>query len=550
MRLLSENNINFPRVFRYPGEIFYFGHEINPYLIMNEEINGQPGDGKVPSATKEEAVENHAEEITEVIIGQTEEEVTPPVGYEDLSDIEDMALLRRMAEEEHNPSAMFQLGYNYHEGQHCGQDYKMAMVWYQKAAAYGHAVAQYNLSLLYANGTGVKVDKRKAFYYAQSGAIGGYPLAQVNTGYYYLNGFGISRNIKGALYWSVEAADNGEETAAENVELIRNNFKLTDQGDLAPKAYRRGLLPALFIVISALLGVWMTIGYLSDLKLTYDKFSVVLAILQGLTLLSGSVMLFLRKKEGLYAILANVILYMIYIAVAQSGDGFLIAFNIPVLVGLFLRGKDGESLYSTCMQNTGIGQFFEEVGYGPEYEPVSPRTTLYKALSIASIAVLAFITFILILNMIRGWTGFSMEVNMFKSPLTPFLWVVGFILGLKQKTESYKTYDVYENKYTGEKRYEESGDITDSMMGGIMMPLIQRFILIPLAIAAVIYYAIYLLVKIISGILPYCVLILAVAGLVGLLLFYLRNGFKKQRLYIMAVISFGLALMMTCLWLV
>lgn len=523
--------------------------KLTPYLIMNEEINRQPGYEEVPSAVEELTVENCIEEVTEVKIEEANEAGPVPEGYEDLSDIADMAVLGRMAEEEHNVSAMFQLGYNYHDGKNCGQDYKLASEWYHRAAAYGHAVAQYNLSLLYANGWGVKEDSRKAFYYVQSGAIGGYPMAQVNTGYYYLNGYGVSRNIKGALYWSLEAAENGEETAAENVELIRNNFKLTEDGDLDPKAYRRGFLPSLFIIISALLSLFVVLKTVGRFGPYGDNLGYSLLLLQGLALLTGSVMLFLRKKEGIYALLANLVLFMVYMAVAERGDGFVIAFSLPVLVGLFVRGKDGESLYTTCIQNSGIGQFFEEVGYGPDFEPVAPKTKLYKALSIASIAVLAFISLTLIIGMIRGWTGFSMEGNMFKSPLTPFLWVVGFILGLKQKTESYKFYDVYESS-SGSKRYEESHDMTDAMMGSVIMPLLQRFVLIPLAIAAVIYYALYLLVKIVSGILPYLMLVIAVAALGGLLMFYFRNGFKRQRIYIMGAISLGLALMMTCLWLV
>ena len=57
------------------------------------------------------------------------------------------------------------------EGTGVGQDHTEAAKWYNRAAAQGHAIAQYTLGVLYAGGTGVGQDYREAVKWCQLAAV-------------------------------------------------------------------------------------------------------------------------------------------------------------------------------------------------------------------------------------------------------------------------------------------------------------------------------------------------------------------------------------------
>ena len=54
--------------------------------------------------------------------------------------------------------AQFFLGFMYANGDGVRQDYAMARQWYEKAAAQGHAMAQSFLDIIYDEGQGVRQD--------------------------------------------------------------------------------------------------------------------------------------------------------------------------------------------------------------------------------------------------------------------------------------------------------------------------------------------------------------------------------------------------------
>jgi len=56
------------------------------------------------------------------------------------------------------PSAQFDLGSAYHNGQGVPQDYQEAIRWYRAAAEQGHSKAQNNLGNMYDKGQGVPQD--------------------------------------------------------------------------------------------------------------------------------------------------------------------------------------------------------------------------------------------------------------------------------------------------------------------------------------------------------------------------------------------------------
>ena len=61
----------------------------------------------------------------------------------------------------------------YSEGQGVPQDYAAAVKWYRLAADQGDAYAQYNLGVMYANGRGVPQDYVQAHKWYNLGAVAG-----------------------------------------------------------------------------------------------------------------------------------------------------------------------------------------------------------------------------------------------------------------------------------------------------------------------------------------------------------------------------------------
>ena len=76
-----------------------------------------------------------------------------------MSDDREDARLYKLAADQGNAAAQYNLGLCYRRGQiGVAQDYKEAVRWYRLAANQGQALAQYNLGDLYAKGLGVAQD--------------------------------------------------------------------------------------------------------------------------------------------------------------------------------------------------------------------------------------------------------------------------------------------------------------------------------------------------------------------------------------------------------
>jgi TPR repeat protein len=79
----------------------------------------------------------------------------------------------RLAAQQGNASAQFNLGFRYDNGQGVVQDYVEAVKWYRLAAQQGNASAQYNLGLMHAKGKGVVQDYVKGHSWFNLGAASG-----------------------------------------------------------------------------------------------------------------------------------------------------------------------------------------------------------------------------------------------------------------------------------------------------------------------------------------------------------------------------------------
>jgi len=105
------------------------------------------------------------------------------------------------------------LGVLYDNGQGVAQDYKLARVWFEKAAALGHPSAQYHLGFLYEAGRGVAHNDKQALYWYGLAAGRADPNAQYRLALMNLNGFGVKPNPAEARKWFAQAAAQGDPQA-------------------------------------------------------------------------------------------------------------------------------------------------------------------------------------------------------------------------------------------------------------------------------------------------------------------------------------------------
>ena len=86
--------------------------------------------------------------------------------------------LKRLAKEQRDAKAQYNLGVMYAKGDGVEKDYGEAVKWYTKAAEQGHASGQNNLGVMYAKSDGVVQDYREALKWYTKAAQQGFPPAQ------------------------------------------------------------------------------------------------------------------------------------------------------------------------------------------------------------------------------------------------------------------------------------------------------------------------------------------------------------------------------------
>lgn len=112
------------------------------------------------------------------------------------------------------------------------------------------------------------------------------------------------------------------------------------------------------------------------------------------------------------------------------------------------------------------------------------------------------------------WT-FAPEWNMFKSVLLMPLFIIGIVVMLANWNKFSFAQDTYiKTTYRdGTSKTEKSYDIIDVIFGHFFLPLIGRFIIVPLIVSAMIYYPLMCVVWLVGGVFPY-VLAVLVLGIV------------------------------------
>jgi TPR repeat protein len=116
-----------------------------------------------------------------------------------------------------DPVAQRRLGARYDFGHGVKQDYRVAAMWYERAADQGDAIAQNNLGGLYLNGLGVATNVTKAVELFKKSAEKGFDMAQNTLGALYDTGVGVEQNGAEANVWHTRAAEQGNPVAMYNL---------------------------------------------------------------------------------------------------------------------------------------------------------------------------------------------------------------------------------------------------------------------------------------------------------------------------------------------
>jgi localization factor PodJL len=166
----------------------------------------------------------------------------------------------RNAAQKGDPSAEFEIAARFAEGRGITQDFKQAIVWYQRSAQRGFAPAQYRLGTLFERGIGTKADAARAkVWYGRAAEQGhvkamhnlavmnagrdpsadyavaiqwfteaaerGLADSQYNLGVLYESGLGLQRDYKLAYQWLSLAARGGDKDAGRRRDQVRGKLE-------------------------------------------------------------------------------------------------------------------------------------------------------------------------------------------------------------------------------------------------------------------------------------------------------------------------------------
>lgn len=115
----------------------------------------------------------------------------------------------RLAADQGDARAQFNLGVAYNTGRGVTQNYAEAVKWFRLAAERGDGDAQNHLGHVYRYGQGVDQNYAEAVRWFRLAADQGSADAQLNLGSAYFTGLGIAQNYTEAVHWFQMAANQG-----------------------------------------------------------------------------------------------------------------------------------------------------------------------------------------------------------------------------------------------------------------------------------------------------------------------------------------------------
>jgi TPR repeat protein len=146
----------------------------------------------------------------------------------------------REAAKQGSVPAQSSLGSAYADGQGVPRNYAKAVDWYHKAAGKGDVAAQYDLGVLYAKGQGVRQSYGNADRWFRRAAEQGDANAQSSLGMAYANAQGVPRNYAKAAQWFRRAAAHGNSDAQYDLGVLCATGQGVPRDDV--KAYKWWML--------------------------------------------------------------------------------------------------------------------------------------------------------------------------------------------------------------------------------------------------------------------------------------------------------------------
>lgn len=137
----------------------------------------------------------------------------------------------------------------------------------------------------------------------------------------------------------------------------------------------------------------------------------------------------------------------------------------------------------------------------------------------------------------RSDLTFSAQWNMFKSPLIGPLWFVGLIVMFMNWSKFSFSFDTYEKTTYASGRVEvkRDYDIINWMMGHVLAPIFGRFVLVPLVVAAIIYYPLMCIVHVVGSVFPYVLSLLVIGIIVAAWILPSKADFRYRSYILVAV---------------
>ena len=133
--------------------------------------------------------------------------------------------------------AQYNLGYKYYTGQDVDQNHDKALEWFEKAAKQGHAKAQYHLGESYAEDEGKKADYTKVRYWYEKAAAQGNADAQFGLAIMYAHGLGVEQDYTKAREWDEKAAAQGHAGAQFGLGTLYNKGHGVEQDHVKAKEW-------------------------------------------------------------------------------------------------------------------------------------------------------------------------------------------------------------------------------------------------------------------------------------------------------------------------
>jgi localization factor PodJL len=129
----------------------------------------------------------------------------------------------RTAAQRGDPAAQFEIAARFAEGKGVKQDFKQAMIWYQRSAQVGFAPSQYRLATLYERGLGGKADQDRARDWYKRAADQGNVKAMHNLAVLSTGRDNVAPDYAAAAQWFTEAADRGLADSQFNLGVLYEN---------------------------------------------------------------------------------------------------------------------------------------------------------------------------------------------------------------------------------------------------------------------------------------------------------------------------------------